>query len=118
MGQRQTDVFVKRETTHLRNVNGLVLDDLGERLIGGQRAGTGRQTQHGVRLALIRSATQRAYISPASASFLTMMISGIGFLQFRAARPMRVAVPPPVLRIMATSLSRPGAARRSNHRSA
>ena len=50
MGQRQSDVFIKRETTHARNVNGLVLDDLGERLIGGQRAGASGQAQHGVRL--------------------------------------------------------------------
>ena len=59
MGQRQSDVFVKRETTHARNVNGLVLDDLGERLIGGQRAGTSGQAQHGVRLCFdqVRHAT-------------------------------------------------------------
>ena len=66
VGQRQTDVLVKRETAHLRHVDVLGLHHSGEVTVGGQRARTGRQTQHRVRLALIRSATQRAYSSPAS----------------------------------------------------
>ena len=52
MGQRQTDVLVKRETAHLRHVDVLGLHHGGEVTVGGQRARTGRQTQHRVRLAL------------------------------------------------------------------
>ena len=52
MIQRQTQVFVEGEALDLADVDVLGVDDLGQCLIGGQRAGTGGQAQHGVRLGL------------------------------------------------------------------
>ena len=98
MGQRQPDVFVKRETTHARNVNGLVLDDLGERLIGGQRAGAGGQAQHGVRLCFdqVRHAT-------------AVDLAGLGFVldndDFRHRFPPVPCGPPDASRCTAARLA-------------
>ena len=52
MAQRQAQVLIEREALHLGDVDGLILDDLGERLVGRQRAGTGGEAEHRVRLAL------------------------------------------------------------------
>ena len=52
VGQRQADVLVQCEALHLGDVDRLLLDDLGERLVGGQRAGAGGESQHRVRLGL------------------------------------------------------------------
>ena len=98
MGQRQSDVFIKRETTHARNVNGLVLDDLGERLIGGQRAGASGQAQHGVRLCFdqVRHAT-------------AVDLAGLGFVldndDFRHRFPPVPCGPPDASRCTAARLA-------------